>query len=758
MHAIHVGNLYVELVQKPIERLGEHLDVLVSSDDNYLSHGGGVSEALWTKAGMEVLETYVNAHRPALVLGDVFVTDAFGLDAGVLFHAVTVDFDANRRLDARQAGELYGKVLDTAAARGHRTLATPLLGSGAGKLGPDASARALAGAIDERASLPGSLERIVLVALEEDFAGVQRTLRHHLPPRPSLEESIRRAAERGGSTGAMLVEAWNRAAAAAGAGDPAALLLLFDPTLHLFLDHLMERCPGFRHEFGVVARRLPDGGPRFDLPRGLREKLSGPMLVGLINDAARTWEVPPPASLLRACAEAAEARTQLLSPFPGTNPGPLQRKVLRAVESILEWLAPGAPAESEVRAGHRPEMEAATPFRAVGRSARPQAWRELAAPAKDAGPSDLRTGPLRRAAVPSSGLGTTEHVRRLRDFLVEEVEPETLDELLDDLRRKKRHRGDDDAVLLEHCVSVADPVEFVSSLFTARHLRKALEARTSCVYPRDASSTVLARELLESLGYPASSELKGLRTVLRRVRQLRRDALTANRTELAGAVAEAASGLEQLLRLHLRFLCQAVFLQPPEAYLARSANQPPEAHLARSEKLPFDRRSLGTLLHHLRDLYPAIAEMDSPRAAPFRRAVKEPFPESALRCLPQLRNAFAHGRGIEKLTVTQAQEKAAAFFDAAITTLEYFARDDARELRIFPYVLRIDSIRVDRWGRRTVTAVSDEEEPGENLFTENPLRPGELYLMHPLTNPLRVDPILVPAGETDAVAAVPEPV
>ena len=60
----------------------------------------------------------------------------------------------------------------------------------------------------------------------------------------------------------------------------------------------------------------------------------------------------------------------------------------------------------------------------------------------------------------------------------------------------------------------------------------------------------------------------------------------------------------------------------------------------------------------------------------------------------------------------------------------------------------IDAIRLDRWRRRVVRAVSDEGVV-ETLFTDRPLHPGELYLMHPLSNPLRVDPVLVPAGEIE---------
>lgn len=55
---------------------------------------------------------------------------------------------------------------------------------------------------------------------------------------------------------------------------------------------------------------------------------------------------------------------------------------------------------------------------------------------------------------------------------------------------------------------------------------------------------------------------------------------------------------------------------------------------------------------------------------------------------------------------------------------------------------------IDGWGRRLIDAVN-EEGGLERIFTDRKLEAGKVYFMHPLTNPLRVDPILVPAGEME---------
>ena len=59
---------------------------------------------------------------------------------------------------------------------------------------------------------------------------------------------------------------------------------------------------------------------------------------------------------------------------------------------------------------------------------------------------------------------------------------------------------------------------------------------------------------------------------------------------------------------------------------------------------------------------------------------------------------------------------------------------------------RLREIVFDQWGRKRISVLGDDGRT-EWLFTDEDLRPGEMYLMHPLNNPIRVDPILVPAGD-----------
>ena len=70
-------------------------DVIVSSDDAFLTMGGGVSKAIWMCAS-EVIYKDTEKHIPAS-LGDVIVTSAVNLPHKYVFHAITISKD-NRRI------------------------------------------------------------------------------------------------------------------------------------------------------------------------------------------------------------------------------------------------------------------------------------------------------------------------------------------------------------------------------------------------------------------------------------------------------------------------------------------------------------------------------------------------------------------------------------------------------------------------------------------------------------------------------------
>lgn len=110
--------------------------------------------------------------------------------------------------------------------------------------------------------------------------------------------------------------------------------------------------------------------------------------------------------------------------------------------------------------------------------------------------------------------------------------------------------------------------------------------------------------------------------------------------------------------------------------------------------------------------------------------------------IPTLRNQFAHHREEDPASMRRDAEKLIA---TALRLVEHWAA----EPRIYPYVVRIEELRFDRWARRTVHAATDAG-VRERIFTDRELEPGRIYCMHPLTNPMRVDPLLLEMNESAA--------
>lgn len=173
--AFRVGSTRIEVLQGSIAE-ARGFDALVSSDDTDLSHGGGVSAAIWRAAQRPLLP----APEGPLTLGDVHVTDAGALPARRVLHAVTVDVDAPRRLAGDTARRLWARVIETARTHGLSTVVAPLLGTGAAQAGIDTSVGALLVALEGAGE--AAPRRLALVGVEGDAArAVEELMRRGLP-------------------------------------------------------------------------------------------------------------------------------------------------------------------------------------------------------------------------------------------------------------------------------------------------------------------------------------------------------------------------------------------------------------------------------------------------------------------------------------------------------------------------------------------------------------------------------------------------
>lgn len=109
-------------------------EVLVSSDDNYLTMGGGVSAGILRAGGDAVHEhatKFVPSHGASpLRRGDVVVTTAGRLPSKFIFHAVTIDRDAGQRPTVDTIRDATSRAMALADTLKVRSIAFPALGTG----------------------------------------------------------------------------------------------------------------------------------------------------------------------------------------------------------------------------------------------------------------------------------------------------------------------------------------------------------------------------------------------------------------------------------------------------------------------------------------------------------------------------------------------------------------------------------------------------------------------------------------------------
>lgn len=103
-------------------------DALVSSDDNHLTMGGGVSRAI-LRAGGGTIQQEARKHIP-LKIGEVAVTSAGNLPAKFVFHAVTIDYDNWIFASEESVHTATHKCLQLADTLSVRHMAFPALGTG----------------------------------------------------------------------------------------------------------------------------------------------------------------------------------------------------------------------------------------------------------------------------------------------------------------------------------------------------------------------------------------------------------------------------------------------------------------------------------------------------------------------------------------------------------------------------------------------------------------------------------------------------
>jgi O-acetyl-ADP-ribose deacetylase (regulator of RNase III) len=723
--------LTVDLVEGTLPDLGRKVDAIVSSDDNYLSHTSGVSAALWRAAGHDFAATQARLARQ-LILGEVHVTTAGFLPARFIFHAVTIDLNLDRAIIPAHLPIVYRKVLRTAREHDCVSLAMPLLAAGAAEISPTLSATALAHAV-RTSSREGPLRHLLLYALPEIFDTVAPVLDHALAERRRLDPRW----WIGGALTYLPIE------------DARALQrswrsLPTDTDWRAAVAGLLEDAVQRAHRRinetpGQSAERLRGSIAEVRMVRGGLEHGSGRLTYDELAGAGKALrDLGDSLSALGRSADAPTTSAKRAAEREGGSP---RQDEPGGTAGLPLAAGPGDEATDGVDDGAgavacRASMPEPARY-SLRRREPPLPSASAPAPASPAPPEPEPTRAL--APLPEihpDAEGGTTHVRALHRLLLERLPPHHL-EALGDILEKQGYRGDRDFRLLEHLVR-EDPARLLRQFFSVFDLRAILERDYGLRPAPDLSHRQAAALVLRQLGFQPPRRPRGLlaaqaatRDAVSRVRVLQ-----APGTRLRGDVVEIGAQLEYVCHVLLRFVCQVLFDCPPEVLLR--------------EKLDdggLDKAGLGQLFSLVECLDGRARREAAPRLELLGFSPRPLLPEHGKGLLPEARNHVAHSRVGRRLETDADLARGRRFLEEALAFIDYVAEP---QHRIFPLMIVVRSIHYDRWGRRKVSAETESGER-EHLFTDRPLRPGEAYMMRPLSNPLRVDPLLVPAGDLGLV-------
>jgi O-acetyl-ADP-ribose deacetylase (regulator of RNase III) len=122
--------------------------IIVSSDDYYVTMGGGVSGAILRAGGQEIMIDA--AKKVPAKLGDVVVTTAGRLKAQYVFHAITIEQYSGAAGPGEIVRQCVSRCFDLLDALGLDAIAFPAIGAGAAGFSYDDVAVEMAAVIAER--------------------------------------------------------------------------------------------------------------------------------------------------------------------------------------------------------------------------------------------------------------------------------------------------------------------------------------------------------------------------------------------------------------------------------------------------------------------------------------------------------------------------------------------------------------------------------------------------------------------------------
>ena len=735
----------VSIYEGSIAAVPGQWDVVVSSDDNYLSHSGGASRAIWTKAGVELQEQHGFLASQGLKVGDTLETKAYAFPAKGIYHVVTLDLDTYEAISAEGLRELYTEIMDRAEQNGHLRILFPLLATGAAGHDQQTSCNSLIEAIKWRmddARVPLELH-LATLATDTALTDLHDQLSTAARDTSSFTTLLNRLTQRD----------WKpreKAAIATISGEINRIAKETQDTPSL------AACSLFEHSLAITKTCLQTHGKFSKTPLDSLKRSHRAAFQDLL-EVAKSLNLPCPAPVRQKVEEAIRARNLVVHSLDATQSDAL-RTVMAGARALLEW------SESLYR----------QPNKVLPRKARPALKKHgdgmsLKTAALIGGASVLPLFGLFGTAIGTAIFGTkcspskprqrritsnqeapqagqrsvadpqivntvataNKAVRELARFIRTAFDAKLLEQLYHDLDRDN-YRGDRDLQITEFCARHNKLANLLTRLGSIK-LRSEAEKWMGRKLP-DEDMQETADQLLTSMGFAIPPSIHGLEYFSQEITRLERQVEHAEATEITGAVARGSGLLERICLDLLQYLGQRAYQTAAEVLCKEKAWLEPTYQLA---KCGLGKRIelLGRLLHE-------ISNDNRPQVKLIKESLDLKKLKMTTSTLTPLRKSIVHfEREGDSMCVEDRRVAARTFLSAASDFLEQIGPGGQG---LYPLIIVINKISYDIYGRRIVDAVDGNGLP-EHIFTDMDVRPGRAYFMKPFSNPVRVDPFLMEA-------------
>jgi O-acetyl-ADP-ribose deacetylase (regulator of RNase III) len=707
----------IEVYVGAITKLPRRVGAIVSSDDNYLSAGGGVSAAIRRAAGDPSIETRAKAMldkdgRSILRVGSIFVTPAGNLNAERIVHAVVIDLDRGITPDVTIVRTAVSAALEEAADLA--SIALPLLGSGAGGLATEDSAMSIADEIVEFAFLSRSCLREALLVVLDETGG----------------EALRRAVERAIF---QISDRKRRAEETA--------LALFGRSLDALRDP-EQRLPTLLWLFAHLFSALPTltGSPTATSMTTLAwierwRDSRDPKLESFMTQLGGRDES------LRLLRHLVGERNRIVH-GAGTEAIKVHHLV-RDIERLIAALPVDRRTEPLSVPDRRETLPGEANVSAVAEAA------SAYATAHGGSPHDQRDQSL---ADGSSSVSRTiddevpdDPTVRLAAFLRDHLTSEQRD-YLDTVFQSAGYIGDFDLKLVEYCLE-RDPVDTLREMFARPTLltlctELTRQPRTDLLRSPDQE---LAQKILGSLGFAAIGRPEGIIHARTRIERAHNKLETAgDTTAIRGAIVEGAQTFERIASDLLTLYAIVLFGQPwPNELRSRK--------LLDEDATP-DRLSLGSVIDALvrfdrflaqrKEILPWTRWQELVQGRPLLGDVG-----ASAQQVTKVRNDVAHYRAhIERMNSQELRALGSEMFNRVLLPVVRHIEGEG----VYPRIIAVREYVRDAYGRRFVKAEDDRGEQ-HKIFTTEDLDPSLTYFMFPRTNPARIYPLLIARATPGAV-------